>query len=1411
MIDYIYPTMIQSRFNFYILVFLLSLLNATAIYYPQSFKFNNLTVENGLSNNDVNTLIQDKTGFIWFGTEDGLNRYDGYNFKVFRHNPSDSNSLADNTIWALMEDSKGFLWIGTKSGKLNRYDPVKESFTLHQFTPNIDRSSSIAALFEDSKGNIWIGTRTRGIYRLNPDSNEISHWNRNDSIPSSLSNQSVRAITEDKSGNIIIGTYSGLNKFNPSTPDKGFEKFFYKADDPNSLSDKEIYNLSKSTSDDNTIWIGTVKGLTKFNSMTNTFSRIEIPNPDKLQFGSGASTVIEELIDSEKILWIDTYSGFVRMNLNSGKSFRFVNDEKNPNSIIDNQINKTIKDRSGVIWVATENGISFYSSKNSKFNSPFSSDYQFYLDAVGDKKNLKAITQYENGDIWLGFSNGLVSIKKSEQSASVIKDALFNNLNVWSLAAHKNNSLWIGTFGQGLKQLDVQTKETKDWLLIYELKKTKTVPYIKSLFKDANNNIWVGYWGSGLARIEPGSGKYMVWNRVQTEPESLSDSDVWSIVEDRFNRIWIATLNGGLDLFIDKDEGKFRNWTKSTGNKKGLNSENVFTIYESKKGEYSKHKDLVVLWLGTSSGLNQFVITNNSSSDPYNFGFQINSYTIEDGLADNSVHSILEDEDGNLWLGTGMGISYFDVKNKTFTNFTTEDGLYGNNMNPGAAIKLDNGLMIFGSTKGLNIFDPKETKLSDYKPAVILTDFQIFNKSIEAGINSPLKKSITHTKEIQLSHNQDVFSFEFSALDYNSPQSIQYAYKMEGFDEDWIETENRRFVTYTNLNPGKYIFNVKSTNADGVWSNETVSLEVKINSPWWATLWAYGFYTILIIIGLLAIRRFEMNRTKLRNELRLREYEAKQKSQLEEMKSRFFANLSHEFRTPLTLIKGPIELLKNKISNASDFEQIDIIQRNSEKLKELIDQLLELSQLENTSLPLRTRKEDLISVLKGLVFSFNSLAYQKNISIEFQNNSSTKTLWIDRDKLEKIINNLLSNALKFTPVGGSVTVSVNDILNEEKSFTEIIVSDTGIGIPKDKLDNIFDRFYQVDDSTQRSYGGSGIGLALVKELVDLHKWKITVESSEGNGANFKLMIPLSEDYLNDSEKISDESFTGISAEDQIKIQTTQFSDQVAILDNAEIKKITQENKASLLIVEDSDDLRKYLSSLLKNDYVISEAANGDEGIKIANEILPDIIISDVMMPSMDGFEFCRQIKSDWHTSDIPIILLTAKASFESKLEGLEIGADDYLTKPFDSRELFVRIKNLLEQRKRIREKYCKDIIPLKDVSDLNSNDKDFTNRAYDIVEMNLDKTNFSTDQLAKELFLSRSQLHRKMISITGQAPGEFIRIIKLRHAAEMLLKKKLSVTQIAYEIGFSSPAQFSRAFSKQFNCTPSEYSSKQKA
>lgn len=1396
---------ISFRISLKIILILIVGFNAPD-YFAQSIKFNHLTVENGLSNNDVNTLLQDRTGFIWFGTEDGLNRYDGYSFKIFRHNPVDSNSLSSNVVWSLVEDRKGNIWVGTVDGILNQFDPENEKFIRWDFAGDSKKYTSVTSLFEDSNGNIWIGTRSRGVYKFNPVINETINyrWKRN--IASSLSHTTVRTINEDSNGNIIIGTYNGLNKFNPNQTENGFQRFFTDKNDPNSLTNNQIYNLSKSRNRPNVFWIGTPSGLTEYNSETDSFKRIAISNPDNLQFGAGASTVIEETYENDMILWIDTYDGLVRMNLNSRESYRFTHDENNPNTIIDNQINKIIKDKAGVIWLATESGISYLTAKGTKFNSEFNKESMTFFYSLGNKKDLNDIYQNNDGDYWFGFSEGIIKLKYNNQNLRIKNSYEISGVNAWSLLEDDNNFLWVGTYGQGLIQYDLNTGGEKRWELKFKDINTRAVPFVKSLFKDSQNRLWIGYWGSGLGRIDLLSGNYDMWTIKTSDLQSISYTDIWSIKEDRFGRIWIGIVGGGLNLFENKDGGKFYHWMHNVNDKNSLNSNNVYSIYEAKNDSTAKISE-TILWIGTNDGLNKFLIKNNPETpDIYLFDVEIESFTVDDGLSDNTVNSILEDEQGNLWLGTGSGISFFDVVKKTFINFTTADGINGRVMNSESALKLDNGLMLFGSKSGLNIFDPKKIKLSEYKPSAVITDFQIFNRSVEIGENSPLKESILSAKEIILSHDQNVFSFEFAALDYNSPQFIKYAYKMEGFDNDWIESGNRRYVTYTNLNPGEYLLKVKSTNADGVWNTEETSLSIIISPPWWQTPWAYISYFILIAFGLLAIRRFEINRTKLRNELKLQQLETEQKTKLDKIKSRFFANLSHEFRTPLMLIKGPLEQLKESKENY--FENINLIERNSDRLKNLIDQLLELSQLEKAVIPIRAKKENLTEIMKGLINAFETLAIQNNISFKFENKSGNTDCWVDRDKFEKIINNLLSNAFKFTPNGGSVNVLINNSYLDKKEYLEIAVSDTGVGIPSEKLNKIFDRFFQVDDSSQRSYGGSGIGLALVKELVELHKWKIFVQSDEGKGTNFKITIPMWDDYLNEDVKIYEDSAEKI-LDNNINKENTQVLEKLSYDDENKLS-LNGDERPVILIVEDTKDVRKYLKSLLNKDYTIYEAVNGLEGIKSATDINPDLILSDIMMPSMDGLEFCSRIKSEWQTSDIPVILLTAKASFESKIEGLEIGADDYLTKPFESKELRARIKNLLEQRKRLRDKYSNELETLTGPEKLNTADDEFIKNTLDLIQKNLDKTNFSTEHLANELFVSRTQLHRKIMAITGQAPGELIRTIKLKRAAKMLLEKNLSVTQIAYEIGFANPSQFARAFKKQFNCLPSDFSAKQK-
>ncbi len=1373
----------------------------------QSITFNHLTVEDGLSNNIVKTVIQDQAGFMWFATDDGLNRYDGYGFKIFRHDPSDSNSLSDNSVWALTEDKFGNIWIGTKAGVLDKYDPVYEKFSHWKIESKLTEENSINTIYEDSKRNIWIGTYKEGLYKLNPQTNKINHWVANPEDRKSLNHNYIQDITEDSDGNLIIGTYIGLNKFNPDLPQNGFEHYYYDPGNQMSLSNNLIWSLSKSEIYNNIIWVCTFNNLTKYDSKNSSFERVKVYNPDNLQYGTSVNSVVEEIVDGEKILWTASYSGLIRINLTADNAYRYVQDDNNSQSLSSNQINKIIKDRTGVLWLVTENGISYSTPKSTLFNSVVFGDSNYNLSSALKKKDITAISKSNDNRIWIGTVNGLYLLSNLKTNPALKKLRRFEGYHIWSLESINENEIWIGTYGKGLKQFKYNDNKLTNWDLDNPQIRTQSVYYNKSILADSKNNIWIGYWGVGTARINPTTGNSKVWLNEPENHKSISHNDVWVIKEDRLGRTWLGTVGGGLNLFEDKNGGIFHHWLYKKDDKNSLSSNNIYSICESKNSK-SLTNSKTILWIGTSDGLNRFEINNINKLNVYDIEIKNRFYTVSDGLPDNSVNSITEDINGNLWLGTGSGISFFDVSKETFTNFSSADGINGTMMNPESALKLDNDLILIGATKGLNIFDPKKIQLSSYKPNLVITDFQIFNKSVNIGEDSPLTKSIHTADKIVLSHYQDVFSFEFAALDYNSSESIEYAYKMEGFDKDWIGSGKRRFVTYTNLDPGNYEFKVKSTNADGVWNDDITSLKIIMNPPWWKTFWAYGLYIVLIILGLVGIRRFELNRAKLRNELKLREFEVKKKSELEELKSRFFANLSHEFRTPLMLIKGPIEQLKKGGESKNFQENIDLIERNSDRLKVLIDQLLELSQLEKAAIPLKAKQENVITILKGLISSFESFTKQKNISLKFQSDSESKTCWVDRDKLEKIINNLLSNAVKFTPVGGNVSVDFKEKSVDGKPIAEIKISDSGAGVPKDKIDRIFDRFFQVDDSTKRSHGGSGIGLALVKEFVDLHKWKISVVSEPGEGTEFTLQIPMWDDYLTETEKVQ-------SAKTNIDTDIKKATDKKiysSTKNNQKTETVTKsENRTTILVVDDSEDVREYLKGLLQDNFLVTEAENGNEGIKVAKENMPDIIISDVMMPSMDGLEFCSRIKSEWQTSDIPVILLTAKASFESKIEGLEIGADEYLTKPFHSKELFTRIKNLLEQRKRIRNKYKNEPDKIIESNKLNKADNEFLERTLALVEKNLDKTNFGTEQLAKELFVSRTQFHRKIISITGQPPGELIRNKKLKHAAELLIEGKLSVTQIAYEIGFSSPAQFTRAFTKQFSCVPSEYSSKIKA
>lgn len=843
----------------------------------QTIRFGRLTTADGLSNNRVYSILQDRYGFLWFGTDDGLNRYDGYEFRVYRKDPSDSTSISDNSIRSIIEDESGFLWIGTKGGELNRYNPATDSFEHWKIDPGEIFENSVTSLFKDSAGRIWIGTYKDGLYNFYPPENKFEHWIHKPNDPNSLTNNFITSIIEDHNGELWVSTYNGLNRFNPHSPDKPFDRMYRDDKTPTTLSDNLIWELHRSKFDPRIVWIGTLNGLTRFNIDSGEFRIMELPGSEGLQFGYSISSFEEDVVRNDTILWIGTFGGLIRINVTKGSSERILRDENNTYSINSNQIHAIFKDRSGVIWIATNEGLNYYSPKHAKFNFGFTG-------RIGNdlyKKTITAITQTSNGKLWFGSSDGLFSA--SRESFDRRSDAVpahsypeTRELNIWSLATDENNKILIGTYGQGLKLFDPQSGTIKSFEVGYrEYELTAAYRYIKSICRTRNGMIWIGYWGGGAARLNPVTGEYRIWRKEDDSPASLSYNDVWWIHEDRMGRIWLGTNGGGLNLFEDVNGEVFHHWKdEKSDNFAGLTSNSIHYIYES-PATFSKD-DETVLWIGTRNGLNKLVIQNKNALIPLSSSnVEISSYSVKSGLPDNFIGSIVQDDNGYLWLGTAAGISRFDPKSETFVNFSSADGLNGTDFVSGSVYSSADGLLFFGSMNGLNIFNPAEIEISAYHPPVIITDFLIFNQKVKPGETSALKTSIVEARNVSLSYKQNVFSFQFAALDFNSPASIRYAYMMEGFDTDWIFSGTRRFVTYTNLNPGTYIFKVKATNSDGIWSDNVASLHITITPPVWATWYAYIFYFLTILTGIYFIRNYELKKRarKLRERLRKSEEE----------------------------------------------------------------------------------------------------------------------------------------------------------------------------------------------------------------------------------------------------------------------------------------------------------------------------------------------------------------------------------------------------------------------------------------------------------------------------------------------------------------------------------------------------------
>lgn len=1355
-----------------------------------SIYFDHITTNDGLSQNDVNSIFQDTEGYMWFATHDGLNKYDGYNFTVYNPDRNNTFSINSNLIYCIQGDTKGNLWVGTTGSGLNYFDKSTEKF--YHFVHDEKDNSSIQAnhistLLRDSKDRLWIGT-TSGLSLIklttpiesvkieNISLNEVSNvfedskgqlWagsyrslnrilvdhdgnfnvkrvNEEVNLPRHIS---VRSIVEDNYGRLIIGTTWGLYILDLNHP-KAQAKFISGG------------NYNCLLTDGNKIWGGTNDGLYLFEnshqSVPPQFLKRFTYDP-RNTYGISKNIVKSLYKDKTGIIWVGTNGGGINKFDPDRKQFEHIKKTLDPQSLSYDKIRAMYEDSNGYLWIGTEGGGLNMLSKDKSKNL-----YSGYINFDRPRKPF-AIKEIQDGDkktLLIGAEDFpslyALDITNPENIKNTdIKDLEGPSHSVFSITEDRYKNIWIGTYRGGIHR----------WAYY---KNTRT--YKKDTLVNNKNN-----------------------------PYSIPSNIIRNVLEDSKGNLWFATANGLSRLSPAealKKDPKFDIFRNIPNDNSSLSHNYILEIYESKSGQ---------LWFGTfGGGLNKY-IPSKDNGDP-----KFHVYTVSDGLPSNVIKGILEDEEGNLWLSTNQGLSKFNPKEETFKNYDVNDGLQSNEFQELARLKRANGEMLFGGVNGYNAFFPKNITDNNIEANTILTSFSISNKEIKIGeeINGRvlLDKTVNNTEEVHLKYNENSFSVEFAALHFAAPFKNKFAYMLEGFDKDWVfTTANKRFATYTNLEHGNYTLKVKASNNDGVWDTVPSQLKIYVSPPFWQTNFAYFIYSALIIGLLLMYRRFTIIKTTKKHQLELQHVEKEKNDELNKVKLEFFTNISHEFRTPLTLIKGPLKYLQkhgHEIDHKAAQEQYGLMQKNTEYLLRLVNQLLDFRKVNQGKMRLVMRKSDIVHFIKEIAEPFQFLAQKQEISFNVEAHEETIDSWFDHEALEKIMSNLLSNAFKFTPHKGKISVHISQ--DEDKNVV-IKVIDSGIGIDEEKMKNIFVRFYTENKQRKKtSQRGVGIGLSFTKSLVDLHQGSIDIESEPNVETVFTVKLP--------KERKAYENIPEITCKDKEDVDfyvRSSEAETAAISINDElIDQNLSANKSNLpvlLVVDDNADIRTFIKQALSKDYTIYEADNGKMGVDLAHKIMPSVILTDIVMPEMDGFDLCKDIKTKKETSHIPVIMLTAKLSQESEIEGRKIGADGYIRKPFDIELLELKIGNILKRRDDLRKRFNREIsLKPKEVT-VTSMDEQFLQKAISIVEDNMMNTDFNVEMLVKEMGYSRSNLYSKFKEITGLSSSEFIRNIKLKRAVQLFEQSDYSVKEIMYMTGFNTASYFAKCFKKQFGVIPSEY------
>ena len=1324
----------------------------------QSYQFKHLEVSDGLSNNSVNTICKDRDGFMWFGTTTGLNRYDGYTFKIYQHAENDPGSLPDNYITDIVEMPDGRFWVNTGRGYV-LFDKEQDCFItdVTGFMKNLESGGVPEQVFVDREGNTCLSVAGEGCYRYKEGGKRLFF----SYVEHSLPEHGVTQIAECSDGLLLIYNTGLLVCLDRATLAIKWQSDEIKKYIP---AGKTI-EFSLFVDRDNCIWAYSLMGIWAYDCGTKSW------RTDLTAIWSSRPDVIIHAVaqDIEGRIWVGKdYDGIDVLEKETGKVTSLVAHDDNGRSLPHNTIYDLYADRDGIMWVGTyKKGVSYYSESIFKFNM-----YEW-----GD---ITCIEQADENRLWLGTNDhGILLWNRSTGKAEPFwRDAEGQLPNpVVSMLKSKDGKLWVGTFNGGLYCMNgSQIRSYKEGV-----GNALASNNVWALVEDDKGRIWIASLGGGLQCLEPVSGTFETYTSSNS---ALLENNVTSLCWVDNNTLFFGTANQGVGM-MDMRTREIKKIQGQSGNVK-LSNDAVNHVYKDSRG---------LVWIATREGLNVY--------DTRRHMFLDLSPVAE--AKGNFIAAITEDQERNMWVSTsrkvirvtvasdGKGGYLFDSR-----AYNSEDGLQNCDFNQRSIKTLHNGIIAIGGLYGVNVFAPDHIRYNKMLPNVMFTGLSLFDEAVKVGQSYGgrvlIEKELNDVENVEFDYKQNIFSVSFASDNYNLPEKTQYMYKLEGFNNDWLTLPvGVHNVTFTNLAPGKYVLRVKAINSDGYVGIKEATLGIVVNPPFWMSWWAYLLYAVGLVIVLFLARYRMLKREREKFHLQQIENEVAKNEEINNMKFRFFTNVSHELRTPLTLIISPLEGMLKETTDELQSTRLQLMYRNAQRLLHLVNQLLDFRKGEMSTHQLSLSEGDIISYVHSVCNSFLLMADKKHIQFSFFSGIDTFSMAFDADKVGKIVMNLLSNAFKFTPEGGRVTVMIEHVAGTP-DILEIKIADTGIGISDVDKEHIFERFYQAGHKGVEETTGNGIGLSLVRDFVTLHEGEVKVFDNIGMGSVFVIQFPVK--HVETQVQLPEE--TGMPAGDE---EDKEMKEEAR-------EETERKNFPLLLIVDDNEDFRIFMRYSLELQYRVKLAVNGKEAWEMMQEELPDLVISDVMMPQMDGNELCRLIKQDKRTAHIPVILLTARQNTEAKLEGLQTGADDYVTKPFNMTILVLRIRKLIELSRYHRVTQGM-IDPAPSEIVITSLDEKLIEKAIKYVEDNMSRTELSVEELSRELGMSRVHLYKKLLQITGKTPIEFIRVIRLKRAAQLLRESQLHVSEVAFEVGFNNPKYFSRYFKDEFGVLPSVYQEKE--